>query len=307
MSFAATGVGVMSDTGISQVNSLENVVRTDSLLMAEGSGLQSVGNRLQLLQGGAQESSIGRLPEELPPAILQRLVHLVGDLIKIIRSLAVENPRQSAEAATPGEPTSGMSLGGTMAEGQAHCAGGVPTPKPQESLPSTEKARLSFSEKLNELLKPDGYDSLSEQQLHYGIVAYQLYQKSPELQRTFSEKFESARDERLSVQESTKRALQELHSENRLAAWEVDWVYSLAHRAAQLDGSASGLNARSSETIKFEDAIRRAELALVGIQAGSIEVRNRGLIGVGWQGAVVSTTSGQSEAEQDRLESVARK
>lgn len=217
----------------------------------------------------------------------ERILGQIVELVRALRSGCCHSQLPEAEESSSSNVPEATETGSTETAasdaGEAQClpsSESAATP-PVESTTAKEPG-MEFKEFISELLQPDANDSISEDRLQYGIVSYQLYQKSPELQAQYQTRFDEAREQSMSVREATSHALEGLHEEGKLADWEVDWVYSLSHRAAQLDSSHQGLNHASAESISFEEALRTAEQALVGIQSESITVKDRGPLGVGW-------------------------
>ena len=98
-----------------------------------------------------------------------------------------------------------------------------------------------------------------------------------------------------------------MRDQGKIANWEVDWVYSLSFRAAQLDSDMSTLSnaARGLGRNDFEKAIASAELGLVGIQSGTTKVTPRaseirGSISSSPTGTLL-TPSTPSAAESDKV------
>jgi len=141
--------------------------------------------------------------------------------------------------------------------------------KPVE--PNTSKT-LPFQTKLKQIFS--GKAELSEVELRHGIVTYQLYQKSPELEGVYEKAYKSAIDSGKAGSEAEKQALFELSKAGKITADEARWVYSLSARAAQLDDNLEYLRttAGTEDNFKLANALQIAEVNLASIQGGIIKV-----------------------------------
>ena len=195
---------------------------------------------------------------------LTQMVRVLGQLIGLIKA------------------TAGGSSFGAGAGAGANSDGEVNTDPVDETASEPEVATLSFKDKMKELLEPDALGSISEETMQYGVISYQLYQKSPALERAFQEAFELEKDEGLSTHGAAELALKRMGDEGFLTKKEVAWVYSLSHRAAQFDKRANRISTSSADDFKFDAALALTEANLVGINHGTIVVRDRSVDETGW-------------------------
>ena len=140
-----------------------------------------------------------------------------------------------------------------------------------------QSGELPFQEKIRQFLSPDANASISEARLQYGIMAFQLYQKSPSIEAAFQVAFAEATRDGLSTAEASKQALRTVRDDGMIEAWEADWAFSVSYRASQLDSSLNALSDTSSPTQNFDAATFTAEVALAYIQGGTIDVPTRSL------------------------------
>ena len=148
---------------------------------------------------------------------------------------------------------------------------------------STETAvsvpALNFSEKLKLVLEPDSENRVSENELRRGVITFQLYQKSPKTAEAFVESYDKLVDDDAPADLAIEKALIGLVEDGQVSRTDANWIFSLSHRAAQLDSDTATVGKSSSgkEGFDLQGAIRCAEATLAGIQAGSIKVEQRNL------------------------------
>ena len=121
---------------------------------------------------------------------------------------------------------------------------------------------------MREILKPDKQGEVSEAQLQYAIVFYELTQKNSAIGETFRTAYASHREKGSYIDTAIKRALEELVKSGALKKEESDVLRVSSFNAAQLDtkldqlaGRGGGTNLKSGEA-KLEDAINKADAAL---------------------------------------------
>lgn len=129
-----------------------------------------------------------------------------------------------------------------------------------------------FREKL--LARLSGEERLSETELRSAIVGFQLYQKSPALERDYYSALKAAEERGEPVNDAVLSALGTLSAAGGITSDEVRWVYSLSARAAQLDNNLTYLRTTAGAEPSFElqNALQIAEVNLAKIQGGLIKV-----------------------------------
>ncbi len=144
----------------------------------------------------------------------------------------------------------------------------------------SEKASLSFSEKLTKDFADKAGGEIHEDELQQAIIGYQLYQKDPALEGRYLELLAAAGEKGLSTSEACVDALCKMVQEGLLEPEEAKWVNGLSFRAAQLDADQSALAGEGAKSgyLKVEDAIKIAEASLAGIQAGGVKAEHRELV-----------------------------
>jgi hypothetical protein len=155
-----------------------------------------------------------------------------------------------------------------------------PSSKPAEetTLPVEGGSQaLSWQDKALEYIRPGSSGLVTEGELQEALVTYQLYEKGSRAESLFREKLQNAKENSSAVQANIRSSLERVVAEGLITREEADSIYSIAHRAAQLDDSVGAISNVRSNGASVADAIKTGGDNLARIRNGEMEYTRRSI------------------------------
>ncbi len=168
-------------------------------------------------------------------------------------------------------------------EGLSSIFGGTPgtTKPPVQDTPvvpdkpvNTPNA-LPWNDKALEYLKPGSSGIVTEGELQEALVTFQVYQKSIPAQTMFRQEMEELKNSSSAVQSNIKSALSKVVEAGLISKEDANMIYSISHRAAQLDESVGAISNAKRDGALLSDAIKIGGDNLAKINSGEMEYVRR--------------------------------
>jgi hypothetical protein len=136
---------------------------------------------------------------------------------------------------------------------------------------------LSWQDKALEYIRPGSSGLVTEGELQEALVTYQLYEKGSNVESLFREELQKAKENSSAVQTNIKSSLEKVVASGVITKEEADTMYSIAHRAAQLDDSIGAISNVRGNGVSVADAIKTGGENLARIRKGEIEYTQRSI------------------------------
>lgn len=155
-----------------------------------------------------------------------------------------------------------------------------PEPTKEEPANTTGRPVKSFADRVPEILS--GHKSIghiNEADLQGAVITYQLHQKSEDAELFFMQKLAEIEKTKSNKSEAVKAALIATQEAGKISKHEAEFVYSLSHRAAQVDEKHDEVsNAQhGAGTMDLAHAIKGAEINLAQVVQGKLIIEPKPL------------------------------
>ncbi|HMO16776.1 MAG TPA: hypothetical protein PKA63_02875 [Oligoflexia bacterium] len=154
----------------------------------------------------------------------------------------------------------------------------VEVPPPVDSVPDVPKPGNEYPDmsaewgsKAESFLVPGSDGLVSESQVQEAIVKFKVSRFGEDVSRAFDAEIKRSRQESSGMQTILKRSLSNLVSSNKLSESDAISIYSVSHRASQLDDRTGAVSAVRRDGAELKDAIRISSENLKKIASGEIE------------------------------------
>lgn len=124
-------------------------------------------------------------------------------------------------------------------------------------------------------LNPGSSGLVSEADMQKGLVGFQLSQLSTEAYESFEESYLKIKESTRGVQRAIRESLVALVDEGLISEDKANTIFSIAHRASQLDEQTGAVSTVKSRGALVAEAIEITRANLIGIENGSIDFRSR--------------------------------
>jgi len=124
-------------------------------------------------------------------------------------------------------------------------------------------------------LNPSSSGLVSEADLQKGLVGFQLSKISKEAYVSFEESYLKIKESTRGVQTAIRKSLIVLVDQGLLSEENANTIFSVSHRASQLDEQTGAVSTVKSQGALVAEAIKITRANLLGIENGSIEFRSR--------------------------------
>jgi hypothetical protein len=143
--------------------------------------------------------------------------------------------------------------------------------------PQNTPNALPWNDKALEYLNPGRTGMVTEGELQEALVTFQIYEKNIEAKRLFRQELADAKNSSSAVQGNIKSSLQKVVDAGLLSLEDAEKIYSVSHRAAQLDEAIGAISNVRRDGAMLSDAIRIGGDNLGKIRSGEIEYTRRSL------------------------------
>lgn len=196
----------------------------------------------------------------------------LSDITDMVKAIATSILKPSVGTGptllTPETTNSGN---GDMTKPSTGSQSGTPTADKPVNLPNA----LGWNDKALEFLRPGSSGRVTEGELQEALVSFQVYEKGTEAVTAFRQAMEAAKETSSAVQGNIKASLLKVVTAGFLTKEEAEKIYSISHRAAQLDESTGAISNSKSEGALLSDAIKAGGENLQKIRNGEIEYSSR--------------------------------
>ena len=143
---------------------------------------------------------------------------------------------------------------------------------PRAELPVAEKTpgTMTFADFVRARIKGNEEGKVSEAEMQYGIVSYQLHQENTKAEAFFQSEYAEALSLGAETEAAVRIALKNTYQAGFIPKSAAEWVNGLSRFSAQFDSSDKLASVEESGLLDFDSAIIHANAALASLVQGLV-------------------------------------